>query len=130
LKIKIQFLRIEDWKRSKFKESITSEYGEQMAGFNQNQGFAEVLRAMGFIPSQAQDDIWMSENNNLYEYIALYVDDLLIAASNPKEIVQTLEEQHKLKLKEVGSLTYHLGCDYFRDQDGTLCCGPKKYITK
>ena len=23
-----------------------------------------------------------------------------------------------------------MGCDYFRDEDGTLCMGPKKYIYK
>jgi hypothetical protein len=40
----------EDWRRSKFKELVTSEYGEQMAGYNQHEGFADVLRAMGFIP--------------------------------------------------------------------------------
>jgi hypothetical protein len=74
----------DDWKRSTFKESVTSEYGEQMAGYNQHERFAEVLRAMGFIPSQANTDIWMRKNNNLYEYIAVYVDDLLIAAMNPK----------------------------------------------
>jgi Reverse transcriptase (RNA-dependent DNA polymerase) len=85
---------------------------------------------MGFIPSKAEADIWMRESNNLYEYIAVYVDELLIAARNPKAIVRKLEEQHKFKLKGVGPLTYHLGCDYFRDQDGTLCFGPKKYITK
>jgi hypothetical protein len=27
-------------------------------------------------------------------------------------------------------LTYHLGCDYFRDSDVTICCGPRKYIAK
>jgi hypothetical protein len=27
-------------------------------------------------------------------------------------------------------MTYHLGRDYFRDHDGTLCFGPRKYITK
>jgi Reverse transcriptase (RNA-dependent DNA polymerase) len=103
-----------------------------MEGYNQHKGFADVLRAMGFIPSQAKADIWMRENNNLYEYIAVYVDDLLIAAQNPKEIVQTLKEQHKFKLKGVALLTYLLGCDYFhdRDHDGTLCFGPRKYITK
>jgi hypothetical protein len=77
-----------------------------------------VLRAMGFIRSKAKADIWMRENNNLYEYIAVYVDDLLIAARNPKAIFQTLEEQHMFKLKEVVPLTYHSGCDYFRDHDG------------
>ena len=72
----------------------------------------------------------MRENNGLYEYIAVYVDDLLIAARNPEEIVSKLKEQHKFKLKGVGSLTYHLGCNYFRDDGGTLCYGPKKYISK
>jgi hypothetical protein len=72
----------------------------------------------------------MRENEGLYEYIAVYVDDLLIAARNPEEIINKLKEQHKFKLKGVGPLTYHLGCDYFRDDVGTLCYGPKKYISK
>jgi hypothetical protein len=121
----------EDWKRSKIKESVTSEYGEQMAGYNQHGRFADVLRAMGFIPSKTKADIRFRENNSLYEYIAIYVsryvDDLLIAV---KEIVQKLEEQHKFKLKGVDPLTCHFGCDYFRDHDGTLCFGQRKYITK
>jgi Reverse transcriptase (RNA-dependent DNA polymerase) len=91
-----------------------------MSGYNQHQRFAEVLRAMGFIRSQAKTDIWMRNNNNLYEYIAVYFDDLLIAARNIKEIIQTLKEQHKFKLKGAGLLTYHLGCDYFCDHDGIL----------
>jgi hypothetical protein len=89
-----------------------------MAGYNQHQIFAEVLREMGFIPNMVE-----VENNTVH------VDDLLIAARNPKAIVKKLEEQHMFKLKEVGPLTYHSGCDYFRDQDGTLCFGPRKYIT-
>ena len=72
----------------------------------------------------------MRQRNGVYEYIAVYVDDLLIAAKDPEEIVTTLQEVHKFKLKGVGPLTYHLGCDYFRDKDGTLCYGPKKYINK
>jgi hypothetical protein len=97
-----------------------------MAGHNQHQGFADVLRAIGFIPSKTKADIWMRENNSLFEYIDVYVNDLLIAA---KEIIQTLKEQYKFKLKGVGPLTYHFGCDYFRDYDGSLCFGPRKYTT-
>jgi Reverse transcriptase (RNA-dependent DNA polymerase) len=55
-----------------------------------HQRFADVLRAMGFISSKAKADIRMRENNSLCKYIAVYVDDLLIAARNPKAIVQTL----------------------------------------
>jgi hypothetical protein len=63
-------------------------------------------------------------------YIAVYVDDLLITARNPNEIVKVLKENHNFKLKGVGTLTYHLGCDYFCNKDDTLCYGPRKYISK
>ena len=105
-------------------------YGLRSSGLCWHQRFSDVLRAMGFNQSKAEADIWMHENDGLYEYIAVYVDDLLIAARDPKSIIDILSEKHKFKLKGVGPLTYHLGCDYFRDKDGTLCCGPKKYITK
>jgi Reverse transcriptase (RNA-dependent DNA polymerase) len=85
---------------------------------------------MGFIQSKAETDIWMRENKGLYEYNAVYVDDLLIVARDPGEITRTLENAHKFKLKGVGPLTYHLGCDYFCDKDGTLCYGPSNYIAK
>jgi Reverse transcriptase (RNA-dependent DNA polymerase) len=104
-------------------------YGLRYSGLCWHQRFADVLREIGFIPSKVKADIWMRESNNLLKYIAVYVDDLLIASRNPKAIVQKLEEQHKFKLKRVGPLTYHLGCDFFRDQDGILCFGPRKYIT-
>jgi hypothetical protein len=32
------------------------------------------------------------------------------------------------KLKGTGPLEFHLGCDYFGDEDDTRCYGPKKYI--
>jgi hypothetical protein len=85
---------------------------------------------MGFVQRQAESDIWMRENDGLYEYIAVYVDDQLIAARDPGEITPILENTHKFKLKGAGLLTCHLGCDYFRDKDGTLCYGPLKYIGK
>ena len=55
----------------------------------------------------------MRENNGLYEYIAVYVDDLLIAAKKQEEIISKLQEEHKFKLKGVGPLTYHLDVTTF-----------------
>ena len=52
---------------------------------------------MDFIPSKAGSDVWMREVNGLYEYIAVYVDDLAIASKNPKEITTRLIEEFKLK---------------------------------
>ena len=67
---------------------------------------------------------------NLCEYIALYVDDLCIAAENPKELISILKSKYYLKVKGDGPLTYHLGADYFHDPDGTVVCQPKKYNEK
>jgi hypothetical protein len=41
----------------------------------------------------------MRKKDGLYEYIAVYVNNLLIAARDPGEITQALEESHKFKLK-------------------------------
>ena len=67
---------------------------------------------------------------NLYEYIAVYVDDLCIAAQDPKEIINILKSKYNLKVNGDGPLTYHLGADYFQDPDGTMVSQPKKYIEK
>jgi hypothetical protein len=72
----------------------------------------------------------MRLNSDKYEYIAVYVDDLLIAAKDPLGITKCLEGTHLFKLKGTGPLKYHLGCDYFRDDASTLCFGPRKYIEK
>jgi Reverse transcriptase (RNA-dependent DNA polymerase) len=79
------------------------------SGLCWHQRFADVLRDIGFTPSKAEADIWMREGDGVYEYNAVYVDDLLISARNPEDIVQTLQENHGFKLKSVGQLTYHLG---------------------
>ena len=68
-----------------------------------------------------------------YEYIAVYVDDLCIAAESPSAISQIFKSKYHLKVKGGGKLTYHLGvlgADYFEDQDGTFVSQPKKYIDK
>jgi Reverse transcriptase (RNA-dependent DNA polymerase) len=105
-------------------------YGLRSSGLRWHEILADVLRSIGITQCKAEADIWMRENNGLYEYIAVYVDDLLIAAKIPNEIVKVLTEKHKFKLKGVDPLTYHLGCDYFRDKDGTLCYGTRKSFSK
>ena len=67
---------------------------------------------------------------NLYEYVAVYVDDLCIVAQDSKQIINILKSKYKLKVKGDGPLTYHLGADYYHDPDGTMVSQPKKYIEK
>ena len=71
-----------------------------------------------------------THTGDAYEYIAVYVDDLAIAALCCLDICSTLKNKCGFKLKGEGPLTYHLGCDFIRDPDGTLVACPKKYIRK
>jgi hypothetical protein len=38
--------------------------------------------------------------------------------------------KYNFKLKGSREISFHLGCDFFRDEDGTLCMKPEKYISK
>jgi hypothetical protein len=110
-------------------------YGLRTSGLRWHEKFADTLRDMGFVPSKADPDVWMREAKKpsgelVYEYIAVYVDDLCIAAIDPDEILGQLKGKYKYKLKGDGPIEFHLGCNFVRDPDGTLSMGPTKYIEK
>ena len=105
-------------------------YGLKSSGLRWWERFSDILHDMGFRPSKAEDDIWMRKSGNIYEYIARYVDDLAIVSQNPSTITETLTQKYKLKLKGTGPIDYHLGVNFFRDQQGVLCMAPKKYIDR
>ena len=105
-------------------------YGLKSSGKRWWERCSCILEELGFIPSLAEDDIWMRPQHDHYEYIARYVDDMAIASRNPKALTDSLENDFKLKLKSTGPISYHLGCDFFRDKDGTLCMSPRKYIDR
>jgi Reverse transcriptase (RNA-dependent DNA polymerase) len=105
-------------------------YGLRSSSARWHDRFADCIREIGFFPCKAEPDIWIRKKNNLYEYIAVYVDDLAITMKDPKELTDILEKQHKFKLKGTGPITFHLGMDFTRDDDNTLCISPTKYIDK
>jgi hypothetical protein len=58
------------------------------------------------------------------------MDDLAIAMVDPQGFVKVLMETYKFKLKGTGPISFHLGMDFYHDEDGTLCIVPQKYIKK
>ena len=105
-------------------------YGLRTSGLRWHERLAECLTTMKFFPCKMEPDIWMRDMDTHYEYIAVYVDDLLIVSKNPKEITDILVNKYKFKLKGTGLIKYHLGCDFYRDEEGVLCFAPKRYIEK
>ena len=74
--------------------------------------------------------MWLHHKNDHYEYICVYVDDLAIAMTEPAEFCDKLVNKYSYKLKGVGPLEYHLGCDFGHDPDGTFYYGPHTYVEK
>ena len=111
---------------------IKALYGTRSGGARWHDRLFDILQELKFKPSKADPDIWMrpEPGGTCYEYIAVYVDDLAIAAKDPQAFCNELKKKYNLKLKGVGPLEYHLGCTYKKDPDGTLAADPRRYVNK
>jgi hypothetical protein len=49
---------------------------------------------------------------------------------SPKAVVNILEKKHKVKTKGTGPISFHLGMDFSRNEDNTLCLSSSKYVEK
>ena len=107
-------------------------YGLKSSGLRGSQKIHDIILDMGFSPCKDDTCVWLRKAKcaTKYEYVAIYVDDLLIACTCASEFIHTLKRKHNLKIKGDGPLKYHLGCDYHLDPDGTHVALPKKYISK
>jgi hypothetical protein len=105
-------------------------YGLRSSGARWHDKLSDCLRDLGFQPCKAEPDIWLRRNIDIYEYVAVYVDDLAIVMREPQQFVDTLTEKYHFKLKGTGPIAFHLGMDIFRDKDGVLCIAPRKYIER
>jgi hypothetical protein len=81
---------------------IKALYGLRGSGSAWHSHFSDNLRAMGFTPSRADPDMWYRRNRkptgiDYYEYLVVYVDDVLIVSHDPQSIVKDLELRYELK---------------------------------
>jgi len=66
---------------------------------------------MGFTPSLADPDVWYREaakanGFEYYEYLLVYVDDILIVSHAPQHIVLCIEKTYRLKEPATDPKTY------------------------
>ena len=111
---------------------IKALYRTHSGGARWHDRLFDILQDPKFKPSKADPDVWMrpEPRGTCYEYIAVYVDDLAIAAKDPQAFCHELKKKYNLKLKGVGPLEYHLGCTYKKNPDGTLAADPRRYVNK
>jgi hypothetical protein len=58
---------------------------------------AESLLRLGFKKTKHDPDLWMIEKTSHYEYLATYVDDILIWSKDAMIVVESLQKIYLLK---------------------------------
>ena len=82
---------------------------------------------MGYKPSQADQDVWLrpattEDDHEYYEYILVYVDDLLHVSHNPDESMQQIMSWVKLKNDHYGEPEIFLGSQLqWKNINGSEC---------
>ena len=88
---------------------VKSLYGLKTSAARFHECLSDKLREMGYRPSLTDADLWMIDKGTHYDYIATYVDDLLIWSRDPMAIIEKLKKS--FILKGVGAPEYYLGGD-------------------
>ena len=105
-------------------------YGLKSSGLRWWERFSDILSEIKFFPYRSEDDMWMIFRKDNYEYISRYVYYLKIVSKYPNSIIKYFTDNFGLTLKGTGPISYHLGCDFFRDPNNVLCMDPLKYIDR
>ena len=91
----------------------------------------DAIRDMGFKPTRADPDLWIkpSGDGKIYEYIATYVDDIIIVAKEPSKYLEIIKS--KFPVRNIEELPeYYLGNNLDIRKNKTIKVHSKKYITE
>jgi hypothetical protein len=94
-------------------------YGHRTAAAGFHAHLSATLRRMGFRPSRTDMDlVWYREQGGTYEYLASYVDDVIVISADPMSVIEDLKESYVLK--GVGVPEYYLGGNFDQITDPTF----------
>jgi hypothetical protein len=80
-------------------------YGLKSSSARFHEHLSATLRKLGFRPSKADYDLWMKPVGDHYEYIARYVDDVIVFSKDPLSIITELKKTYVMK--DVGKPQYY-----------------------
>jgi hypothetical protein len=81
---------------------VRAMYGLKSSGAAWHAQLSSTLRDMNFTPSLADPDVWMRPSakpngEEYYEYILVYVDDILVISHDPNQAMTTIRLTYRLK---------------------------------
>ncbi len=90
---------------------VRAMYGLKSSGAAWHTQLSSTLHSMGFKPTFADPDVWIRhasrpDGHEYYNYVLVYVDDLLILSHDPKLIMMTIQKEYRLKEEPTPPKTY------------------------
>lgn len=121
-------LRGSEEKVFKLKKAL---YGLKQAPRAWNKRIDSFLLQLGFVKCSVEHGIYISgKNEGELLLICLYVDDLLITGSVPKQIEDLKRKlKSEFEMTDLGELTYFLGLEFVRTETG-IVLHQRKYISE
>ena len=77
-------------------------YGLHTSGAQWHDRIADTLRDMGYTTCKADPDVWLCDCGTHYEYVCVYVDDIMMFGKDPQAFFDDLVHIYKYQLKGVG----------------------------
>lgn len=105
-------------------------YGLKQASRCWNQKFTSFLKSFNFMSCEADACMFIGHRENERIYLAIYIDDGLIVASDQKDIdavINCLKREFEIK---VFNATYYLGLEISRGRDGSIFVHQAAYAKK
>ena len=89
-------------------------YGLKSASFSFRSYMAEKLASMGFLSSLADPDVWLraatkADGESYYEYVLMYVDDILSVSCDARSILEEIQGTFKFKNGKIETPEFYLG---------------------
>jgi hypothetical protein len=113
-------------------------YGLKSSGASWRAHIAHTLSDMCFVPSHGDPDAWMCQafdqmtKASYWEYIIVYVDDLLDIGMEPRATLNMLDSDYNYVLKDCGPPTRYLGASIgtydLDDQTKCFFMYPDQYL--
>jgi hypothetical protein len=118
--------------------TVRALYGLKSSGDSSCAHIAHTLSDMRFIPRRGDPHVWMRHAFNqmtkasYWEYILVYVDDLLAIGMEPRVTLNILESGYNYVLKDFGPPTRYLGASIgtydLDDHTNFFCMSPDQYL--
>ena len=95
-------------------------YGLVSSAYEFHRYVSEAMRKMGWQPVEGEPDIWIrsNETDRLYDRVAFYVDDIIVAGENTDKIVDEMKKHFSFKF--TGEPERYLGSDIIVRKGMTL----------